>query len=1023
MGKRDNSKREKNELNSLLAQLKRSYSATPEKEEEPDDYSIDTSAISEDEVLFNSMIEKMLASNKDTEENKSENSSSAAPLLEDGDLESLLSPEEDNQTEEADGADRSDGGTDTYGDTDAPILSEESEGVAVAVLTEDSPAAEDSDAISLQAEDNAEADRDELLSEDIGTEDAGLTDTDGDETEVDDVLRLMFSQKGDETDASPEIPDTDANEDVADAPQVPTEDSLTEQTADEGIIEDIAEETPEEDTGDGFENADADDIFDDTDDLFDGDEDTSCKAVFSDIDELTDLEDAIVDPDLDTTGDLSDSDEDFAVEDEQYDTSDDDTSTVQYYTPRLILSPEEYVSDALQDNLPSFSSPVESSTVEHVKSKVQISPTAEHSTDKNAESNAPTDNTDISLLIKFGYETEAKQEVGEEKVNNARLEAKDNYSPDRFSLPYGYCGKEFTDRTQIDSIKSKYKFDRIALIAGLIITGVLSLCILALNTVAYIGEHVYLYPVLLALEFMCVSLSALLLWKRLVKGVLDAIHFESNTYSTLSLLYAEYLIFDIVMLVIYYSGDAAAKSSVTMIGFSISLYMIAVSVNEFFTCKRQENNFSAISSSNGFYAAERISEAADQPQSEGEVQISYKIRKASTVNNYFERSSAKYDRDFNLILSLGIVPIISLLIGSACALIGDSITGGIVAMMITAILCTPVSGLFAPALTEFIFSLKLKAVDTAVPSPSAVSDLASARSIHFADVDAIEIVSCTEIVPNKSESTKELVALAHSVFSALGGPLGQTLSHSKASDIDFDQKDLVINSLSDNGIDIYFNASVNVLIGDRQYMQSHNIKVKTDTNLLAATKGYDRSVIYMAFDGIPKLGFIISSKIRPEFTEAVRLLSDLDVRVILSSYEPQINDSYFEQNKSEGAEFSLSVEKPREFSRIASIKSCSADVVCSSDPLKAVEAIKHSRTLLSARAANRRMHVLTSIAGLILSVACAALICLGLLEMKTVSVIVLNLIMILSTVPFAISLRQYYCKDKTKRKKQGKKHE
>jgi hypothetical protein len=53
----------------------------------------------------------------------------------------------------------------------------------------------------------------------------------------------------------------------------------------------------------------------------------------------------------------------------------------------------------------------------------------------------------------------------------------------------------------------------------------------------------------------------------------------------------------------------------------------------------------------------------------------------------------------------------------------------------------------------------------------------------------------------------------------------------------------------------------------------------------------------VAFDGQPQVAFIVNSKIRSGFINMVSMLNTSDVRVMVSSYEPQINDVYFEQNK------------------------------------------------------------------------------------------------------------------------------
>ena len=147
-------------------------------------------------------------------------------------------------------------------------------------------------------------------------------------------------------------------------------------------------------------------------------------------------------------------------------------------------------------------------------------------------------------------------------------------------------------------------------------------------------------------------------------------------------------------------------------------------------------------------------------------------------------------------------------------------------------------------------------------------------------------------------------------------------------------------------------------------MLAHNIKVKTDTNLNAATKGMDCSVIYMAFDGIPKLGFIINSKIKPDFTRITERLDKDSIKVLVETYEPQINDLYFEQNRSQNSAI-IGVFKPPEFESSECKQICDGGIISANDSFSVAEAVLLSRKIIDQRKCNKRHHVILSAIGVL----------------------------------------------------------
>jgi hypothetical protein len=169
---------------------------------------------------------------------------------------------------------------------------------------------------------------------------------------------------------------------------------------------------------------------------------------------------------------------------------------------------------------------------------------------------------------------------------------------------------------------------------------------------------------------------------------------------------------------------------------------------------------------------------------------------------------------------------------------------------------------------------------------------------------------------------------------------------------------------------------MNILIGDKYYMKAHKIKVKIDTNLSTAAKGIDRSVVFMAFDGVPKLGFIINSKINNDFVSIALALEKVHVRSKVATFEPQINDIYFEQNVGHNGSF-VSVLKQSNYEPPRPDKICKSGIVSATNSISVANAILLSHEISAYRKHFRLINRLVMAGGLVVAVALSILYCLG----------------------------------------------
>lgn len=1007
-------KKGKNELDSILEQLKKSY-GSDSLETLEDDLLEDEK--SEDDEELSAILGKIFGN--DTND--------ISPQSSDNDLEGANSvSEEETSQEEVVAKEIAREESETVTEQEITVDEKFEESVAdkaeseSEILVEDEAASED-----LNIADPVEVDSSEISQPDEDNSDIAA---------VDNILSLMFSGK-----PAADIPHhTEANA-ISEIIDSTVEESAVE--ADDNAQASIEEKTNETDSV-LTEAESNEEEFDEENDLEEFVEDNGGyleeienEEVFEDI---VDVESDELSLDVEEEN-ILEAEEEFAVKDEEYSLEKyydtrleelyekfekafsgdddakliDDESEADEISPKLILTPDLYTYDPLQDSFKSIE-PVKLPVSVLEKRKVNK---AQDSDKKviNESKEETFDDNDISLLLKFGYDSEIRSQIGEEKTQKVILDKDKNFVPDSHSKVFGFCGKELSSRRQISEISEKYKFNQRNLIIILAVVSLITLFIFSLTAVFEVSiNKVSTFPFFVLLEFSLVLTMMTVLYKKLLSGVNKLIKLEISTNTILCLVAISYVIYTFVALTVYLiDADSLRSDDLVLFGFSVSIYALISLISDYLNCIREKRAFGIISENQEIYTAEnqstdffkKISNDNRKSQSAG---ISFMIRKAKLVSGYFRKTSDNNHLPIKPIYLIGVAPAIALAVGCATFFISESIMLSVVACMMTVLCCIPVSYIFSTNLIDFVIAKFFLDKNVAYIGTEAPEKLAEASSLVFLDTDLIDVVGFTEICPDASSSNSdEYKKTAYSIFYALGGPLSKLCPDSIKSE-KIDSRELIINKISDNGIDLYFNSSVNVLIGDKQFMRLHNIRVKTDTNLLTATKGADASVIFMAFDGVPRLGFIINSAVKQSFINVAELIVSSEKKIAVKTYEPQINDLYFEQSKAKYIS-GVTVIKPQTYETLHNLDMCDGDIV-STDAMSLAEAVCSSAKISKFRSINKKINMLIVIGSILLSAVLAVLLSLNFFNVDLFELFrshittVFNVLMLATLIPAIVEI-------------------
>ena len=643
--------------------------------------------------------------------------------------------------------------------------------------------------------------------------------------------------------------------------------------------------------------------------------------------------------------------------------------------PKLVLLAEDYTDDPLQEILPIIGA-MENKAPKNEKVQSADLP---HPAQQEKKTEV-FDKNDISMLLNFGYGKEIKNRVGEKKAKEILLEKDRKFNSDDYEKPFGFCGKELTDRSQLAGIKEKYRSNRKITIALLAVISVLTLAIMVVDLVfEFHPDRIANYPALLTIEFALVLLTSVIQYKKLISGILGIVKFEmksSSIYSFVTLMYGG---FSLASLIIYFfTYNQIDPDGLMLFGFCVSLYGVLSILSDLLTCIKEYNTFKIIESSDELYIAEKqtaFSPLGGKGRFKSKEDQVYKIRKTSLVSGYFGKTAKRDKSSLKPIYLIGVVPIISLVIGGICFFFGKSPIETVSVTMLTAMLCLPVGYICVPAFVEYFTSKWVSDKKIAFVGNGAAEEMSKAELIILKDTDTVEITSYTEIRPSNRTDINESLDIAYEIFRILGGPLSG-IGNSAGSKSEKPHRDIVINQVTDHGIDVYFDSSTSILLGDRHYMRSHNIKVKTDGNLSTAVRGVDRSVLYMAFDGIPKLGFIVNSRIKAKFIRTANMLSEEGMRVFVETYEPQINALYYEQNKGD-CSTTIGVIKPEVYEDNECTPMCDGCIISGSDALNLAQAICVSKEIRKQKSLSGIINLVMSLCGVAIACGLTALVITG----------------------------------------------
>ena len=664
----------------------------------------------------------------------------------------------------------------------------------------------------------------------------------------------------------------------------------------------------------------------------------------------------------------------------------------------IVLSKESYTDDPLQWHL-------------DVAQVITVNNDSDEETQEPTKKATEFHDDDISLLLQLGYKDELNTEVGHERTDSVVHNIKNSYRPDKNKIPFGFCGKEFFESSQIEKIKQKYDYDKRNIIIKIALFSCISLVLMLLGIIFKGYSSISSFVMFSVMELLIISLGCVVIYKELLAGIRGIFKFSPTIFTMPMISLLVLVAFDIFNIAVgIFNPEMISTSSASLFGFTTSIFFIFALVAQLINCVREQKTFKLICASEDLYTAETlISQKKDSHDANNlrthEIRKQVKgnavcVKKTKYISEYFKRSSESSYGIGNVILALGVVPLAAMIL--ACIIIATGRSAADVASTIVFAfyMCLSVSFLLIMPVTLFAASQSLAHKKCGIIGTGAISEYAQTNSIIFPDTVSFEIGGDIDVIPFGDTDVNASMKTASRLFTALGGTLSDVIKENPFSkDKSISQADINIAFINDDGVELFMDGETHILLGNKEFISDNRKRLNFEAcDLIPSAVSAGREVVYLAINGEVSLGYIMSLGVKEGFVDKVMLLAQHNIKTYVSTYEPHIKTARYNGSK-------IGVYRPYEHEAPHRPKSRYGGIVASGDARNITYPLIMTSEILKSVRKSAKISLLFILAGIVISfvitlVGYLAPNALGLLRHRDIFAFVIQLI---SAIPLTVS--------------------
>lgn len=472
------------------------------------------------------------------------------------------------------------------------------------------------------------------------------------------------------------------------------------------------------------------------------------------------------------------------------------------------------------------------------------------------------------------------------------------------SVSYEY--KSFDQTKEVfDRYKQKYSMAKVRIGIAAFFAAVLFI----IECIPAIGEALGMTGFIL-LDFALTFLCAFFALDKLVGGVRSLVVKKPDGNAFIP---AMFLISFVTTLSALFAGD---DTVLRFYNFTFAFCVLFSAIASYIGIRKEIYTFNIISSKKRKLVLARAAREDSVEERAGfarhiedDAEI-YKTREAKFIDDFFARKK-EYPKEKKIIgillaasaaVSL-IVFVLSLTVGKASFF--ESMTN----MYFTMLMCAPASVLVSYTYAAYLASIRAYSYGAAIVGDTTPEEYEKAGVISFGDnvafpADKLRIRS-VKIFENNS--IEDVIYLASSVYSKLGGPLATVFRKAALDGITADNVEIL--SLAENGAEAAVDGH-SVVIGQPAYMDNQCYSTTYEAGDELYEGDTNKRILYLAKDNSVIAKFYLQYNASSDFIYIVRHLADQGICTAVTTADPGLDSALLNKNKLSPDAYPIKIIKP-----------------------------------------------------------------------------------------------------------------
>ncbi|MBO5305148.1 MAG: hypothetical protein J6B12_00145, partial [Clostridia bacterium] len=489
-----------------------------------------------------------------------------------------------------------------------------------------------------------------------------------------------------------------------------------------------------------------------------------------------------------------------------------------------------------------------------------------------------------------------KEEL-ENSVGYARVRAARNGFYDPFleeftgDRTYGYCGEEFRNDGQTDSIKKKYAKEQSSIKKRFVATLVLSILILFFEHlpmtplyIPYLSDFLaipicyYLLAVVFSMALIAIS------FKKIWSGIRSCFFLQGEPFVPVACLALVDFVYNLVILIFF------ADRAMPVYNFAVAIFLLLGIVDDAMRLTRERLAFDVVSDRKPKLSLEKLEgRVQNETASASSFKQDFFVEKVNFVGNFFTRFGRRSVQFSEYFHEFAFSALGALAVSLLSLYVTKDISSALTAFVFSMLICVPMQFLTVSIYPFFHLTKGLSRLESAVIGDAVTEEYHDADTIYLEDAEMFgkHGARVVGIRVYNDMDFYSILSYALSIFSVIGAPLCNVFDNA-AQEIE-KKENVKITNISVGGVEAVVDLKT-VYIGNLAFMRSHGYFPKRNPDDEQKIESGQINIVYMAIGGDLCAKIYMQYTVTQRFEKFAAEMLRNGVRVGIRTLDPNVNE-------------------------------------------------------------------------------------------------------------------------------------